>query len=185
MRPILFAAALLLAGTAAAQQPADLSQSGLVGPLENPTIVTDTAQWPKAFQEAPALTELVRAGKSVVVLEARNRVGGRVINHDLGGGAISERGGTFVGPTQDRVLALMDAYGISKFDTYDPNGSKNVYYNPQGQRYEWSDTGPTGTAPSDPLITPDLATVVTQLDNMIDELRACQDYVRELVSDVE
>jgi hypothetical protein len=29
------------------------------------------------------------------------------------------------------------------------------------------------------------ARILTQLDNMIDELRACQDYVRELVSDTE
>ena len=63
MRPILIAAAtLLLAGAAAAQQP-DLSQSGLVGALENPTIVTDPAQWPKKFQEAPELAALVKAGK--------------------------------------------------------------------------------------------------------------------------
>ncbi|GAC1336097.1 MAG: ABC transporter substrate-binding protein [Bradyrhizobium sp.] len=47
---------------AVAQQP-DLSQSGLVGKLENPTIVTDPAQWPKKFGEAPALAELVKAGK--------------------------------------------------------------------------------------------------------------------------
>ena len=44
MRRILIAAALLLAaGTAAAQQPADLSQSGLVGQLENPTIVSKSS----------------------------------------------------------------------------------------------------------------------------------------------
>jgi monoamine oxidase len=118
------------------------------------------------FAGLTAAREIAKAGKSVYVVEARDRVGGRVLNHDLPGGKVSERGGTFVGPTQDRVLALMDAYGISKFDTYDPEGSNNVYYNEKGQRYEWSDTGPTGTAPPDPLITPDLATVVTQLDNM-------------------
>ncbi|MDQ1630368.1 MAG: monoamine oxidase, partial [Frankiaceae bacterium] len=33
-----------------------------------------------------AARELVRRGKSVVVLEARDRVGGRVLNHDLGNG---------------------------------------------------------------------------------------------------
>jgi peptide/nickel transport system substrate-binding protein len=62
MRSILIAAAMLLAGAAAAQQP-DLSQSGLVGNLENPAIVTDTAQWPKTFNEAPELAALVKAGK--------------------------------------------------------------------------------------------------------------------------
>ena len=63
MRRGVIALAVLLAGSAAAQQPADLSQSGLVGELENPTIVTDPAKWPKQFQEAPALAELVKAGK--------------------------------------------------------------------------------------------------------------------------
>src|SRR3954451_21365487 len=62
MRSILIAVTMLCAGGAAAQQP-DLSQSGLVGQLENPTIVTDTAQWPKQFREAPELAALVKAGK--------------------------------------------------------------------------------------------------------------------------
>src|SRR5260221_3653803 len=62
MRSILIALTVLICGSAAAQ-PADLSQSGLVGKLENPTIITDPAQWPKKFGEAPALAELVKAGK--------------------------------------------------------------------------------------------------------------------------
>ncbi len=62
MRSILIALTALICGSAAAQ-PVDLSQSGLVGKLENPTIITDRAQWPKKFGEAPALAELVKAGK--------------------------------------------------------------------------------------------------------------------------
>ena len=50
MRSILMALTMLLSGTAAAQQP-DLSQSGLVGKLENPTIITDPAALPKTFKE--------------------------------------------------------------------------------------------------------------------------------------
>jgi hypothetical protein len=54
MKPMLIAAlSMLLMGTASAQQAADLSQSGLVGELENPTILTDPAQVPEKFQEAP------------------------------------------------------------------------------------------------------------------------------------
>src|ERR1700676_3876136 len=62
MGSILLALTVLLSGTALAQQP-DLSQSGLVGKLENPAIIPDPAQWPKKFGEAPALAELVKAGK--------------------------------------------------------------------------------------------------------------------------
>jgi monoamine oxidase len=103
----------------------------------------------------------------VCVLEGRDRVGGRVWNRELGKGVESERGGTFVGPTQDHMLALMKDYGIGKFDTYDTGN--NVYYR-DGERMEYSDTGVTGTAPMDPVILPDLALVVQDMDTKSTEV---------------
>src|SRR6266446_4987850 len=35
----------------------------LIGKLEGPELITDPAQFPKTFKEAPALAELVKAGK--------------------------------------------------------------------------------------------------------------------------
>jgi monoamine oxidase len=107
---------------------------------------------------------LAAAGKSVCVLEARDRVGGRVWAHDLGGGQVSERGGTFVGATQDKLLDLAKELGVGTFDTYE-NG-QNVYIDEMGNRLTWSDTGPTGTAPPDPIIVPELTVVVARLDQM-------------------
>jgi monoamine oxidase len=111
--------------------------------------------------------ELRGAGKSVLVLEASRRAGGRVWSHSLGGGELSERGGTFVGPTQDHVINHAKAYGIDTFPTY--NEANNVAYI-DGDRVEWSDTGPTGTAPPDPAILPELAATVTLLDEMSKEV---------------
>jgi monoamine oxidase len=115
------------------------------------------------FAGLSAARAVARAGRSVLVLEARDRVGGRVWNHRLGDGEVSERGGTFAGPTQNHVLALAEAYGVATFPTF--NDGKNVYL-ADGSRHEYSDTGPTGTAPPDPIILPELATVVAQLDQM-------------------
>jgi monoamine oxidase len=66
-----------------------------------------------------AAYEIERAGRSAIVLEARNRVGGRTVNHDLGGGKVTEVGGTFVGPTQDHLMALATELGIGTFKSYD------------------------------------------------------------------
>ena len=46
-----------------AQAKSTLADSGLVGKLEGAKVVTDPAAIPKAFQEAPQLAELVKAGK--------------------------------------------------------------------------------------------------------------------------
>jgi monoamine oxidase len=115
------------------------------------------------FAGLTAARDIVAKGQSVIVLEARHRVGGRVYNHDLGNGVISEGGGTFAGPTQDRILALAHKMGVKTFPTYDTGD--NVYIS-GGSRLRYSDTGATGTAPPDPVILPDLALVVTELDQM-------------------
>jgi monoamine oxidase len=120
------------------------------------------------FAGLTAARKLSKAGRSVVVLEARNRVGGRVLNHDLGGGAVSERGGTFVGPTQDRIAALMKELGVGTFPTYDVGD--NVYIDADGTRSTYSDTGPLGTAPPDPTIAADIAQAVLRLDQMSTEV---------------
>ncbi|HEV7753079.1 MAG TPA: FAD-dependent oxidoreductase [Baekduia sp.] len=101
---------------------------------------------------------LVRAGRSVVVLEARARVGGRTLNHDLGGGDVTEAGGQYVGPTQNHVLALARELGIATYPGYQPG--QNVYI-ADGRATRYS-----GDIPPDPLALPDLALLITRLDAM-------------------
>jgi monoamine oxidase len=115
------------------------------------------------FAGLTAARALVKAGRSVVVLEARDRIGGRVVNYKLAGGEVSERGGTFIGPTQDRILALADEVGVKTFDVY--NEGQNVYL-AGGQRLLYSDTGPTGIAPPDLSILAELTLDIAQLDEL-------------------
>ena len=65
-----------------------------------------------------AARDLLAAGHSVVVLEARDRVGGRMLNEDLGDGKVVEVGGQWIGPTQDRMAALAREMGVDTFPTY-------------------------------------------------------------------
>ena len=63
--------------------------------------------------------ELEKGGASVCVLEARDRVGGRTLDHPISGGHVVEGGGQYVGPGQERVLALAKGLGSSqRFSTY-------------------------------------------------------------------
>ncbi|WP_433621674.1 flavin monoamine oxidase family protein [Nocardia sp. CA-120079] len=65
-----------------------------------------------------AARQLRRAGFDALVVEARDRVGGRTLNHPIGDGKIVEVGGQWVGPGQDRVLALIDDLRLETFPTY-------------------------------------------------------------------
>src|SRR5689334_6747264 len=108
-----------------------------------------------------AAREILFKGKSVIVLEARKRVGGRMLNHDIGGGHVTELGAQFVGPTQDHIIGLSDQLKIDRFDTYDTG--VNVYYS-NGSKFTFSDTLPTGAAPVQ--VAPEAAAIVAQLDQM-------------------
>ncbi|PWI16264.1 amine oxidase [Streptomyces sp. Act143] len=91
-----------------------------------------------------AARDLVAAGASVAVLEARDRVGGRVLNLPLANGGVTEGGGEFIGPTQDRIKALADSLGIATFATY--NTGKNLLYK-DGRKTPYATDGILGSVP--------------------------------------
>ena len=104
-----------------------------------------------------------KAGKSVILLEARNRVGGRTLSHKSADGTLTELGGTFIGPTQNHIRALAEEVGTEFFPTY--NTGSNVFY-ANGRRSEFPSDTPFGSAPPDPVVAPDIVAAVAQLDDM-------------------
>jgi monoamine oxidase len=95
-----------------------------------------------------AARDLLAAGLSVLVLEARDRVGGRLLNHTLKGGAVVEVGGQWVGPTQDRVLALAEELGVGLYPTYE-EGEHFLAVNGAVKRYSGDDFALPEDAPAD------------------------------------
>jgi monoamine oxidase len=105
-----------------------------------------------------AARELVAEGHDAVVLEARDRVGGRTLSHDLGRGRLVEAGGQFVGPTQDHILALAKQVGV---DTYPAalEGSAVYVHGGRAQRY-------SGDIPPDLLSLPDLGVAQLRINQL-------------------
>jgi monoamine oxidase len=100
LRAVGFGAAGTLASTAA--RGADDSAK---------THKTDVVIVGAGFAGLTAARELVRKGRDVTVLEARDRVGGRVKRGTIAGHTV-DVGGMWVGPTQTRLLELIKEYGL-------------------------------------------------------------------------
>src|ERR671916_551790 len=82
-----------------------------------------------------AARELEAQGVSVVVLEARDRVGGRTLNEPIGDGKVVEVGGQWIGPTQDHLAALARELGVGTFPTHD-DGDNVIEYGGRLRRYQ-------------------------------------------------
>ena len=110
-----------------------------------------------------AAHDVARRGLSVLVVEARDRVGGRVLNHRVRGGEVIESGGAFVGPTQTHILRLAEQLGVRTFAEY--NSGRSVYISSLTGRTEYS-----GTVPPDPTILADAAVLLSLIDQYASEI---------------
>lgn len=65
-----------------------------------------------------AARRLSQAGKSVVVLEARKRIGGRIWTQTLSDGTAVDRGGAWLAPKHEAIHALAREIGVSTYKTW-------------------------------------------------------------------
>jgi monoamine oxidase len=114
-----------------------------------------------------AATAVAKAGRSVIVLEARGRVGGRTLNHPLEGGGVVEIGGQWIGPTQDRLAAAASDLGIATYKTY--NTGNSVFFK-DGSLTPYASTGPFGPIPPDALGAPEAFLALQKLDALAAEV---------------
>lgn len=106
-----------------------------------------------------AARDVIAAGSSAVVLEARDRVGGRVFNEPLGDGKVVEVGGQWIGPTQNRIAALAADMGVETFPTH-ATGENVIEWRGELRRY-------SGTIPK---INPAVLVDVEQAQRKINHL---------------
>jgi monoamine oxidase len=90
------------------------------------SLSTDVVIVGGGFAGLSAARELTKSGVDFLLLEARDRIGGRVYTHQLDEKTAIDLGGQWIGPTQDQMYKLVEEYGIKTFPTYDKG--KNILY---------------------------------------------------------
>jgi monoamine oxidase len=115
-----------------------------------------------------AARELAGGGLDVQVLEARDRVGGRTLNHSVGERPddVVELGGQWVGPTQHEVMALAEELGLATYPTH--TEGKNLFEVNVGKVKRYS-----GTIPMlGPLVMADYGRADLRLKRLIKKVSA-------------
>jgi monoamine oxidase len=72
---------------------------------------------------------LQKAGKNILLLEARNRCGGRVLTEYFSEQDYTDLGGQWIGPGHERMYQLAAEYSVETFHTYDSGKSTLLFHN--------------------------------------------------------
>jgi monoamine oxidase len=109
-----------------------------------------------------AARALVAEGRDVVVVEARDRVGGRLEHGRVDEQTTVELGGQWIGPTQDHIRGLVDELGLETFPTY--NEGDNLLE--VGGRTRRTGSSPDALPGLGPVATADLAQGLARFERL-------------------
>jgi monoamine oxidase len=96
------------------------------------------------FAGLTAALRLKQTGRSVALLEARDRLGGRTFTRVRDDGSWIDLGGAWIGPGQDRVRALMTEYGVPSYKQYTDGEAMMVV---DGKQHRYTGTIPWTMSP--------------------------------------
>jgi len=110
-----------------------------------------------------AARALVREGRSVIVLEARDRIGGRLWTGSIDG-QMFEIGGQWVSPDQTALIDTLDELGLETYSRYRDGDSVYVSQDGEARRFT-GDIFPAGEATE-----AEIARLIVTLDALVAEL---------------
>ncbi|WP_280411011.1 flavin monoamine oxidase family protein [Nocardia asiatica] len=96
------------------------------------------------FAGLTAALRLKQMGRSVALLEARDRLGGRTFTEVRDDGSWIDRGGAWIGPGQDRIQALMTEFGVRSYKQYTDGEAMMVV---DGKQHRYTGTIPWTMSP--------------------------------------
>src|SRR3954467_9351952 len=128
------------------------------------------------FAGLTAARRLHEAGRTVVVLEARDRVGGRIWTESLPDGTPVDRGGAWLAPGHEAIFGLADEVGVTTYKTY-VKGSHLLVGEDKTRRY-------TGLIPKiSPLAVISIALAQARIDRMAKKVPLDEPWKAERAAD--